>query len=55
MRQREKLSEIWYDELNVTNIPVIFIYGPADPIKPAQIISSKAFVRYQRHRIKSFA
>jgi len=41
MSQREKLSEIWYDALNVTEIPVIFIYGPADPINPHDLFPQK--------------
>jgi pimeloyl-ACP methyl ester carboxylesterase len=32
MEEREQYGNIWYDALNETSLPVLFIYGPADPI-----------------------
>lgn len=34
MNEREEYGHIWYDALNETLLPVLFIYGPADPINP---------------------
>ena len=34
MREREQFGDVWYDALNETALPVMFIYGPADPINP---------------------
>ena len=28
-------GDIWYDALNETKLSVMFVYGPADPINPA--------------------
>lgn len=34
MKEREEFGSIWYDALNETSLPVLFIYGPDDPINP---------------------
>jgi pimeloyl-ACP methyl ester carboxylesterase len=34
MADREEYGNTWYTALNDTNVPTIFIYGPADPINP---------------------
>jgi len=34
MKEREQFGEIWSNALNETSSPVLFIYGPADPINP---------------------
>lgn len=34
MKEREEFGSIWYDALNETSLPVLFIYGPNDPINP---------------------
>lgn len=34
MNERTEYGSIWYDALNETTRPTMFIYGPADPINP---------------------
>lgn len=41
MSEREQFGNVWYDALNETNIPVLFIYGPADPINPRSTFPQK--------------
>ena len=32
LSEREQYGNIWYDALNETALPILFIYGPADPV-----------------------
>jgi pimeloyl-ACP methyl ester carboxylesterase len=41
MNEREQYGDVWYDALNETSIPAMFIYGPADPINPADKFPQK--------------
>lgn len=41
MQEREEWGNIWYDALNDTSLPVLFIYGPADPINPRNKFPAK--------------
>ena len=41
MGDREQYSEVWRDALNETVRPVMFIYGPADPINPRSAFPKK--------------
>lgn len=41
MNEREEYGNIWYDALNETSLPVLFIYGPADPINPRSKFTRK--------------
>lgn len=41
MNERDQYGEVWYDALNETSIPVMFIYGPADPINPREKFPQK--------------
>lgn len=34
MNEREQYGDVWIDALNETVVPVLFIFGPADPINP---------------------
>lgn len=34
LNERTQYGDVWYDALNETSIPIMFIYGPADPINP---------------------
>lgn len=36
MNEREQYGDVWLDALNETVVPVLFIYGPADPINPKE-------------------
>lgn len=41
MQEREEWGSVWYDALNETSLPVLFIYGPADPINPRNKFPTK--------------
>lgn len=41
MTEREHYGHVWYDALNETSIPCMFIFGPADPINPREKFISK--------------
>ena len=41
MSERERLNHVWYEALNQTDVPVMFIYGPADPINPSSLFPQK--------------
>lgn len=50
MNEREEYGNIWYDALNETSLPVLFIYGPADPINPRDSFPAK--LRLDLPRVK---
>lgn len=50
MKEREEYGDIWYDALNETALPVLFIYGPADPINPRDTFPKK--LRIELPRVK---
>lgn len=41
MSEREQYGNIWLDALNETSLPVLFIYGPADPINRRELFPQK--------------
>ena len=41
MSQREILNDMWYEWLKKTSVPLMFIYGPADPINPNTLFPQK--------------
>ena len=41
MTEREQYGDVWYDALNETSLPLMFIYGPADPINPYSTFPQK--------------
>jgi pimeloyl-ACP methyl ester carboxylesterase len=41
MSEREQYDEVWRTALNETTLPVMFIYGPADPINPSHSFPKK--------------
>lgn len=52
MSQREKLNENWYNALKETQIPVMFIYGPADPINPNDLFPQKLMADVKNINLK---
>ena len=32
--ERQQFNDVWVDALNETSMPILFVYGPADPINP---------------------
>lgn len=41
MAERDQYGDVWLDALNETAVPVMFIYGPADPINPSDKFPAK--------------
>jgi pimeloyl-ACP methyl ester carboxylesterase len=41
MTEREQFGDVWLNALNETEVPVMFIYGPADPINPRDTFPAK--------------
>lgn len=50
MNERDHYGDVWIDALNETAVPVVFVYGPADPINPAA--SFPARMRRDLPRVK---
>ena len=51
MKEREEWGNVWYDALNETSIPVLFIYGPADSINPRDKFPQKLRVDLPRVKL----
>jgi pimeloyl-ACP methyl ester carboxylesterase len=41
LSERYEYNEVWLNALNETSVPVLFIYGPADPINPSALFAKK--------------
>jgi pimeloyl-ACP methyl ester carboxylesterase len=41
LTERFEYNEVWLNALNETTVPILFIYGPADPINPSAQFTRK--------------
>jgi len=41
IHERTQYGDVWFNALNETALPIMFIYGPADPINPRELFPQK--------------